>query len=102
MELFLTVYPLIQFCATVFVLTLVTIVVDDFTPTALISIAYPNANKEVSLGNTLKPEDTQEKPTIQITPEGADESQTYTIVIKSTMTHTHSCYIFMKEKEWLC
>ncbi|CUS12511.1 unnamed protein product [Tuber aestivum] len=56
-------------------------VVDDFTPTTMISIAYPNANKEVSLGNTLKPEDAQEKPTIQITPEGTDESQTYTIVL---------------------
>ncbi|PWW79206.1 PEBP-like protein [Tuber magnatum] len=56
-------------------------VVDDFTPTTMISIAYPNTNKEVSLGNTLKPEDAQEKPTIQITPEGTDESQTYTIVL---------------------
>ncbi|RPB02382.1 PEBP-like protein, partial [Choiromyces venosus 120613-1] len=56
-------------------------VVDDFTPTTMISVAYPNANKEVSLGNTLKPEDTQEKPVIQITPEGTDESQTYTIVL---------------------
>lgn len=80
----------------------ITIVVDDFTPTAMISVAYPNANKEVSLGNTLKPEDAQEKPMIQITPEGTDESQTYTIVIRSAMMHIHSCYLFMKEKERLC
>lgn len=46
----------------------------------MISIAYPGSDKEVSLGNTLKPDDAQEKPVIQITPEDADESLTYTIV----------------------
>ncbi|KAL7266305.1 carboxypeptidase Y inhibitor, partial [Rhizina undulata] len=56
-------------------------VVDDFTPTTMISVAYPSANKEVSLGNTLKPEEAHETPKIQITPEGADASTTYTIVL---------------------
>jgi len=47
----------------------------------MISVAYPGSNKEVSLGNTLKPEDVQERPVVQITPEDADESLTYTIVL---------------------
>lgn len=55
-------------------------VVDDFTPSTMLSIAYPS-NKEVSLGNTLKPDDTQDKPIFQITPEGEDNSKTYTIVL---------------------
>jgi phosphatidylethanolamine-binding protein (PEBP) family uncharacterized protein len=46
----------------------------------MLSIAYPS-NKEVSLGNTLKPEDTQDQPILQITPEGEDSSKTYTVVL---------------------
>lgn len=46
----------------------------------MISIAYLT-NKEVSLGNTLKPEDAQEQPILQITPESEDNSKTYTIVL---------------------
>lgn len=46
----------------------------------MLSIAYPS-NKEVSLGNTLKPDDTQEQPLLQITPESEDNSKTYTIVL---------------------
>ncbi|KAL0640354.1 carboxypeptidase Y inhibitor [Maublancomyces gigas] len=55
-------------------------VVDDFTPNTMLSIAFLT-NKEVSLGNTLKPEDAQEQPILQITPESEDESKTYTIVL---------------------
>lgn len=46
----------------------------------MLSIAFLT-NKEVSLGNTLKPEDAQEQPILQITPESEDESKTYTIVL---------------------
>lgn len=56
------------------------LVVDDFTPNTMLSIAYLT-NKEVSLGNTLKPEDAQEQPILQITPESEDNSKTYTIIL---------------------
>lgn len=46
----------------------------------MLSIAFLT-NKEVSLGNTLKPEDAQEQPILQIMPESEDESKTYTIVL---------------------
>jgi len=54
-------------------------VVDDFTPTALLSIEYPKG-KSVSLGNTLSPDATQEQPIIRITPDGGGEA-TYTVVL---------------------
>lgn len=46
----------------------------------MLSIAYLT-NKEVSLGNTLRPEDAQEQPILQITPESEDNSKTYTIIL---------------------
>ncbi|KAF8251449.1 PEBP-like protein [Wilcoxina mikolae CBS 423.85] len=55
-------------------------VVDDFTPTALLSVEYPKGNIEVSLGNTISPGDTQELPTIRITPDG-DDNASYTVVL---------------------
>lgn len=55
------------------------LVVDDFTPSTMISVSYPS-KKEVTLGNTLSPDETQDKPHIQITPEPSEESSTYTVV----------------------
>ncbi|KAI5819182.1 hypothetical protein BZA77DRAFT_304612 [Pyronema omphalodes] len=61
-------------------------VVDDFTPTALLSVTYPNA--EVSVGNTISPDDTQDEPVIRVTPAKAkpngdkpDKPDIYTIVL---------------------
>lgn len=55
-------------------------VVDDFTPSTMLSIAYLS-NKEISLGSTLRPGDAQEQPILQITPESEDDSKTYTVVL---------------------
>lgn len=55
-------------------------VVDDFTPSTMISVVYPG-NNDVSLGNTLKPSATQKQPDIQIMPEDSDSSKTYTVVL---------------------
>ncbi|CCX29632.1 Similar to Carboxypeptidase Y inhibitor; acc. no. P14306 [Pyronema omphalodes CBS 100304] len=61
-------------------------VVDDFTPTALLSVTYPKV--EVSVGNTISPEDTQDEPVIRVTPAKAKpngdkpgEPAIYTIVL---------------------
>ncbi|KAH8149568.1 uncharacterized protein LAJ45_06197 [Morchella importuna] len=55
-------------------------VVDDFTPSTMISVIYPG-NNDVSLGNTLKPSETQKQPQLQIMPEDSDSSKTYTVVL---------------------
>lgn len=55
-------------------------VIDDFEPTTMISVFYTQDN-QVSLGNTLTPEETQGKPSIQFTPEADDKDATYTLVL---------------------
>ncbi|KAI5808098.1 phosphatidylethanolamine-binding protein [Peziza echinospora] len=55
-------------------------VIDDFTPATMISVSYPS-KKEVTLGNTLSPKETQDVPKIQITPEAADDDSKYTLVL---------------------
>lgn len=54
---------------------------DDFSPTALLSVEYPNGNA-VLVGNTLSPDCAQDVPEIQITPDGADTNgdDIYTVV----------------------
>jgi hypothetical protein len=55
------------------------LVVDDFTPTALLSVEYSTRNVEVSLGNTIAPEDAQEAPRIRINSD-RDDDAVFTIV----------------------
>lgn len=52
-------------------------VVDDFTPTVLVTAKYPSG-VNVSLGNTLQPSHTQETPRVQI--QGVNDSDVYTLV----------------------
>jgi len=54
-------------------------VIDDFTPNTLVQLKYP-CGKEVSLGASLKPSETQAEPEIQIVPDGEDDA-TYTLVL---------------------
>ncbi|KAA8909026.1 phosphatidylethanolamine-binding protein [Sphaerosporella brunnea] len=55
-------------------------VIDDFTPTALLSVEYPASNVQVSLGNTISPSDAQEVPKIRITPDEHDDA-VFTVVM---------------------
>ncbi|KAF8426313.1 phosphatidylethanolamine-binding protein [Tirmania nivea] len=55
-------------------------VVDEFNPTTLISVSY-SRDHLVNLGDTLSPNDTKEKPHIQITPEPEHEGAKYTLVM---------------------
>ncbi|KAF8475953.1 phosphatidylethanolamine-binding protein [Kalaharituber pfeilii] len=55
-------------------------VIDDFPPTAMITVSYPSS-QEVSLGNTLAVKDAQGKPCIQVTPEAGSMDTKYTIVM---------------------
>ncbi|KAK4164328.1 phosphatidylethanolamine-binding protein [Cladorrhinum sp. PSN259] len=43
-------------------------VVDDFIPSLLLSVSWPNTNQEASLGNTLKPDDLQDAPSVSVKP----------------------------------
>ena len=52
---------------------------EDFAPTTVLSITYPHHHSP-KLGNTLSPSDTQDKPSVQFTPE-PDQDATYTIVL---------------------
>lgn len=53
--------------------------IDEFNPTTWVSVSYPH-DHSVSLGNTLSPSNTQEKPQVQVTPEPEHEGATYTLV----------------------
>lgn len=55
-------------------------VVDDFTPTALLSIEYGPSHIQASLGNTLSPSETEHLPILRINPDVPDENITYTVV----------------------
>lgn len=53
--------------------------IDEFAPTTLISVSY-HCDYSVNLGNTLSPDDTKEKPHVQVTPEPEHEDAKYTLV----------------------
>lgn len=53
--------------------------IDEFNPTTMISVSYPSKHS-VNLGNTLSPDDTQDEPRIQVTPEPEHEDAKYTLV----------------------
>lgn len=58
-------------------------VVDEFSPQGLITVTYDKAT-EVSMGNTLKPSETQTRPSVKVafTEERAkDPNATYTLVL---------------------
>lgn len=55
-------------------------VVDDFTPSALLSIEYHPTHAHATLGNILTPADAQDLPILRITPDVPDEKATYTVV----------------------
>ncbi|KAK4458703.1 phosphatidylethanolamine-binding protein [Cladorrhinum samala] len=43
-------------------------VVDDFTPSLLLSVSWPDTDQKAKLGNTLKPEDLKDTPSISLKP----------------------------------
>lgn len=55
-------------------------VIDEFNPTTTVSVEYPHKHS-VKLGNTLSPNNTQDRPHIQVTPEPEHEGAKYTLVM---------------------
>lgn len=56
------------------------LVLSDFSPNGLITVSY-GKDKEVTLGNTLKVSETQEKPEINITLSESEPEDTFTLVL---------------------
>lgn len=54
---------------------------EKFTPKGFLMIQYKDSDKEVTMGNTLKPEDTQERPEIHFTLNLSEEELTKDIKI---------------------
>jgi phosphatidylethanolamine-binding protein (PEBP) family uncharacterized protein len=57
-----------------------TAVVDQFEPKGLITVSY-GKDKEVALGNTLKPSETQEAPQINLAFSESEPEASYTLVV---------------------
>ncbi|KAL2263555.1 hypothetical protein VTK26DRAFT_6203 [Humicola hyalothermophila] len=66
-------------------------VIDDFTPSLALHAKWPSSHEQASLGNTLKPKDLQDAPTISLPdihdtspPSSESESQSATYIITLT------------------
>ncbi|KAK3986781.1 phosphatidylethanolamine-binding protein [Cladorrhinum sp. PSN332] len=59
-------------------------VIDDFVPSFLLSVSWPDAKQEASLGNTLKPDDLQDVPVVSVKSVFGGQKSGENIVIVAT------------------
>ncbi|KAL5504798.1 TFS1 [Sanghuangporus vaninii] len=76
------------------------VIPDNFTPSVLFSVNW--GEKEALLGNELTKEDTQNEPSVQLTPMGAEEGNpTYTLAMLDPDAPSHDDPKFGPFRHWV-
>ncbi|PAV17652.1 PEBP [Pyrrhoderma noxium] len=77
------------------------VIPEDFIPSTLFSVSWPQAGVEAMLGNTLTKVETSSEPSVEITPLDSTDEGTYTLAMLDPDAPSHQDPKFGPFRHWI-